>query len=214
MSSTSLPYKVRIPGLSSSQFNFRRVRVCVVTVAVLITAVGARSQDLYPYHSPEELKRLSVEELRGPEYQVKAVFLFNFAQFVSWPSPQLSDTTFVIGIVGDDPFDSYLDETVRGEKVNNRSLTTQRFRRGRDPRNCDILFISQSESDRAAQIVASLKGRSVLTVSDIDGFANLGGMIELFTEKNKIHMRINLEAVRAANLKVSSKLLRVAEVKH
>ena len=203
---------MRIPGLSSSQFNFRRV--CVVTVAALTIAVEARGEEPYPNHSSEELKRLRVEELRGPEYQVKAVFLFNFAQFVSWPSTQPPDTPFVIGIVGDDPFNSYLDETVRGEKVNNRLLTTQRFRRGRDPHNCNILFISQSERDRAAQIVSSLKGRSVLTVSDIEGFGDLGGMIELFTEKNKIHVRINLEAVKAANLKVSSKLLRVAEVKH
>jgi len=185
-----------------------------VTAAALIMAVVARGQDPNAPHSPEELKRLSVEELRGPEYQVKAVFLFNFAQFVTWPSPPPSGTPFVIGIVGDDPFDSYLDETVRGEKVNNRSLTTQRFRRGRDPRNCDILFISQSERDRVAQIVSNLKGRSVLTVSDIEGFVDLGGMIELFAEKTRIRMRINLEAVRAANLKVSSKLLRVAEVKH
>ena len=193
------------------QFNFRRL--CAVTVAVLITAVGARGQDFSAHQSPEDLKKLSVEELRGPEYQVKALFLFNFARFVSWPSPQPSDTPFVIGIVGDDPFNSYLDETVRGEKVNNRLLTIQRIRRRREPRNCNILFISQSERDRAAQIVANLKGRSVLTVSDIDGFANLGGMIELFTEKNQIRMRINLEAVRAANLKVSAKLLQVAEVK-
>jgi len=180
---------------------------------VLITAVEIRGQDSSPNPSSEELKKLRVEELRGPEYQVKAVFLYNFAQFVSWPSTQPLDSPFVIGIVGDDPFNSYLDETVRGEKVNNRLLTTQRFRRGRDPRNCNILFISQSEHDRAAQIVSSLKGRSVLTVSDIEGFADLGGMIELFTEKNKIHVRINLEAVKGANLKVSSKLLRVAEVK-
>ena len=206
-----MPYKVRIPGLSSSQFNFRRV--CGLTLAALITVVEARGQDASANPSSEELKKLKVEELRGPEYQVKALFLFNFAQFVSWPSPQPSDTPFVIGIVGDDPFNSYLDETVRGEKVNNRLLTTQRFRRGRDPRNCNILFISQSERDRAAQIVSSLKGSSVLTVSDIEGFADSGGMIELFTEKNKIHVRINLEAVKGANLKVSSKLLRVAEVK-
>ena len=184
-----------------------------MTVAGLITAIDVQGQGPDAHHSPDELKKLRVEELRGPEYQVKALFLFNFAQFVTWPSPQPSDTPFVIGIVGDDPFNSYLDETVRGEKVNNQSLTTQRFRRGRDPRNCNILFISQSERDRAADIVSNLKGRSVLTVSDIDGFADLGGMIELFTENNKIHIRINLEAVRAANLRVSSKLLRVAEVK-
>jgi hypothetical protein len=148
-----------------------------------------------------------------PDYQVKAVFLFNFAQFVSWPS-QPPDVPFVIGILGDDPFGSYLDETVRGEKVNGRSLTIQRFRRGAEPRSSNILFIAQSERDRAAQIVSNLKGRSVLTVSDIDGFAELGGMIQFFTEQNKIRMRINLDAVKAANLKVSSKLLRVAEVTH
>jgi len=149
------------------------------------------------------------------EYQIKAAFLFNFAKFVAWPPQAFPDTStpLVIGVLGQDPFGSYLDETVRGEKVENRSLTTQRFRRGRDPRNCDILFISQSEHARAAQIVSNLKGRSVLTVSDIDGFADLGGMIELSTANNKIHMRINLDAVKAANLRVSSKLLRVAEVK-
>ena len=149
-----------------------------------------------------------------PEYQVKAVFLFNFAQFVTWPSQQPSDAPFVIGILGDDPFGSYLDETVRGEKVNNRSLTIQRFRRNAEARNCNILFIGQSERDRVAQILSSRKGRSVLTVSDIDGFADLGGMIQFFTEKNKIRMRINLDAVKAGNLKISSKLLRVAEVAH
>ena len=148
-----------------------------------------------------------------PDYQVKAVFLFNFAQFVTWPSQEPS-TPLIIGILGDDPFGSYLDETVRGEKVNNRSLTIQRFRRGAEPRNCNILFISQSERDRVAQIISSFKGRSVLTVSDIDGFADLGGMIQFFTERSKIRMRINLDAVKTANLRVSSKLLRVAEVTH
>ena len=145
-----------------------------------------------------------------PEYQVKAGFLLNIAQFVTWPS-QSSDAPFVIGILGEDPFGSYLDETVRGEKVNNRPFIIQRFRR-RDPRPCNILFISQSERDRAGQVLSNLKGRTVLTVSDIEGFTELGGMIQFFTEKNNIRMRINLDAVKASNLRVSSKLLRVAEV--
>ena len=72
----------------------------------------------------------------------------------------------------------------------------------------------RSERERTAQILSNLRGRSVLTVSDIEGFAGLGGMVELFTERSKIRMRINLEAVKAANLKISSKLLRVAELTH
>lgn len=149
-----------------------------------------------------------------PEYQVKAVFLFNFAQFVTWPSQESSRAPLVIGILGDDPFGSYLDETVRGEKVNNRPLAIQRFRQSTELRNCNVLFISQSERDRVGQIVSNLKGRSILTVSDMDGFADIGGMIQFVTERNKIRLRINLEAVKAANMKISSKLLRVAEVPH
>ena len=159
------------------------------------------------------LAHLGAQAALVPEYQAKAGFLLNIAQFVSWPSSS-PDAPLVIGILGDDPFGSYLDETVRGQKVNNRLLTVQRFRRRIDSRPCMILFISQSERDRVDQILSNLKGRAVLTVSDIDGFTDLGGMIQLFTEKNNIRMRINLDAVKASNLRVSSKLLRVAEVAH
>jgi len=140
------------------------------------------------------------------------MFLFNFAHFVTWPSQKSSDAPLVIGISGDDPFGSYLDETVRGEKVINRPLVIQRFGRSTELTNCNILFISQSESERAAQIVSSLKGRSILTVSDMDGFVDSGGMIQFITERNKIRVGINLGAVKAANMKISSKLLRVAEI--
>jgi hypothetical protein len=157
--------------------------------------------------------RLSAET--SPEYQVKAVFLFNFAQFVDWPPKAFPEpqTPLVIGVLGEDPFGTYLDETVRGENVNNRPLVVQRYRRIGDIKTCHVLFINRSETDRLEQILASLKGRNILTVGDTDDFAQRGGMIQLVTEKNKIRMRINLEVVKAANLTISSKLLRVAETK-
>jgi hypothetical protein len=149
----------------------------------------------------------------SPEYQLKAVFLFNFAQFVDWPPKAFPDpqAALVIGVLGDDPFGSYLDETVRGEKVNNRPLLVQRYRRVAEIRTCQVLFISPSETDRLEQILTGLKGRNILTVGDSEDFALRGGMIQLVTEKNKIRMRINLEAVKSASLTISSKLLRVAE---
>ena len=78
---------------------------------------------------------------------------------------------------------------------------------------CHVLFISRSENDRVEQILQNLQGRNILTVSDIPDFAARGGMIELFMEKNKIRMRINLSAVKAAGLNISSKLLRLAETR-
>jgi YfiR/HmsC-like len=157
--------------------------------------------------------QLNGETNTSPEYQLKAVFLFNFAQFVDWPAKAFPEplTPLIIGVLGDDPFGSYLDETVRGEKVNNRPLLVQRYRRVGEIKTCQVLFISRSENDRLEQIVTGLKGRNILTVGDLEDFALRGGMIQLFTEKNKIRMRINLGAVKAANLTISSKLLRVAE---
>ena len=68
------------------------------------------------------------------EYQVKAVFLFNFGQFVEWPA-QVYDTPqapFVICVVGEDPFGKTLDDVVRGETIGPRSLVVRRFRKARD----------------------------------------------------------------------------------
>ena len=160
--------------------------------------------------------KLSAQTPTSPEYQVKAVFLFNFAQFVDWPQKAFPEaqTPLVIGVLGEDPFGTYLDETVRGEKVNDRPLVVQRYRRTGDIKTCHVLFINRSETDRLEQILASLRGRSILTVGDTDDFAARGGMIRLATEKNKVRMRINLDAVKAANLAISSKLLRVAEIQH
>jgi hypothetical protein len=150
----------------------------------------------------------------APEYQVKAVFLFNFAQFVAWPAGAFPDSAapLVIGVLGEDPFGSYLDEAVRGELVQAHPLTVRRYRRVDEITDCHILFINRHEVDDLEDILGALKGRGVLTVSDAEGFAERGGMIRFVTDRNRIRLRINLEAARAADLTLSSKLLRPATI--
>lgn len=151
----------------------------------------------------------------GPtrEFQVKAVFLYNFAQFVEWPAESFpsADSPLVIGVLGLDPFGTFLDETVQDEKVNGRALVVKRFRSIGEVRDCHILFVSGSEGGRAEEIVSALQGRSVLTVCDWEGLARHGAMIRFTTERNRVRLRINLEAAKAAGLNISSKLLRSAE---
>jgi hypothetical protein len=157
---------------------------------------------------------LSAQTAPSKEYQVKAVFLFNFAQFVEWPPTAFADDTspLVIGILGEDPFGAYLDETVRGERVANRSLEVQRYHRVDDITTCHVLFISRSEESRLVRTLASLKGRNILIVGDSDDFIQRAGMIQLATSQGKIRLRINVNAARIANLTISSKLLRSAEL--
>ena len=180
------------------------IRDFVLQIAVWLAAGAATTV-------PSDTLAQSVPD---PEYQLKAVFLFNFAQFVEWPASAFpnSQTPLVIGVLGEDPFGPYLDETVRGETVHDRPLVVRRYRSVEEITTCHILFISRREDRRLKGILDSLRGRSVLTVSDADRFATRGGMIRFVTDRNRIRFRINLEAARAASLTLSSKLLRPAEI--
>jgi uncharacterized protein DUF4154 len=158
--------------------------------------------------------RLGAQAAKASEAQVKAVFLFNFAQFVDWPPEAIPDsqTPLVIGILGADPFGDFLDATVRGEHRGARPFVVQRYQRVEDITRCDILFISRSAGDRPEEILGRLKNRPILTVSDADRFAERGGMIRFVTDQSRIRLQINPGAAEAAHLTISSKLLRVAEV--
>lgn len=151
----------------------------------------------------------------GPsrEFHVKAVFLYNFAQFVEWPADafETPESPLIIGILGLDPFGRSLDDMVRGEKVNGHPLVVKRFRRIQDIDKCHILFISGSEGPRTEQVAEALKGRSVLSVCDWEGLARRGAMIRFVMERNRVRLQINLESAKAAGLNISSKLLRSAE---
>lgn len=146
--------------------------------------------------------------------QVKAVFLFNFAQFVEWPDQAFpaAKAPLIIGVLGKDPFESYLDETIRGESINGHPLIIHRYNNLQDIKNCHILYINLQQPDQLENVLAALKGRKILTVSDTPKFAQSGGIIQFVTVNNKIRMRINPQNAQASELIISSKLLRLAEI--
>jgi hypothetical protein len=144
--------------------------------------------------------------------QVEAVFLFYFSQFVDWPPRAFADgrSPIVIGVLGADPFGGALDQAVAGEQVNGRPIVVRRLKSIDEAAGCHILYISSSESARLPQILSTLKGRSVLTVSDLGDFVQSGGMIRFGLVDQRVRLFINAQAAQAAGLTVSSKLLRAA----
>lgn len=145
---------------------------------------------------------------------MKAVFLFNFAQFVTWPPDAFSgpDAPLVVGVYGDDPFGQLLDDAVRNESAHGRRLVVRRFRRGQRIDNCHILFVSERGFRRWESLRPHLAHRDILTVGESTGFAEAGGMIELYNEGQRVRLRVNLEAARSTELRLSSKLLRASEI--
>ena len=148
------------------------------------------------------------------EYEVKAAFLFNFAKFVEWPAGAFpkNDSPFVIGVLGDDPFDHDLEKAVKDKKVKDRKIVIKRFKRISDLENCQILFVSSSEKDRLAAIFKKVNSKPILTVGDVSGFARRGGVINLIRRDKTIGFEINPKAADKAGLKISSQLLRLAKI--
>jgi hypothetical protein len=147
------------------------------------------------------------------EYQVKAVFLFNFTQFVEWPQGifHSMQEPFVIGVTGENPFGSYLNATVSGEKCGTHPIIIKYFRRIEDIGNCHMLYIHSDDLEEVKKILASIPQKNILTVNDLAGFTKEGGMIQFYIEDNKIRLRINAQRSKAAGLNISSKLLSIAK---
>ena len=145
------------------------------------------------------------------EYEVKAAFLYKFVNFVEWP-PESKDQVLCIGIIGEDPFGGALDLAVKGKPINGREFSIQRFKPGREVTGCQIVFISASEKKRVRSILDQLEGISILTVSEVPGFCEAGGMVNFELLNERVRFEINPEAAERVRLKLSSKLLNVAKV--
>ena len=155
---------------------------------------------------------LAAGSTTSAEYQVKAVYLFNFAQFVEWPEQAFPNrqAPLVIGVLGSDPFGSYLDELVRGEKIGDRAMVVRRCRTIEDAAKCQILFVERGVGADEELALARLLGQPVLTVGETELFNRRGGIVRFVRENGKIRVRINTEAAQASRLIISSKLLSLA----
>src|SRR5713226_5324723 len=156
---------------------------------------------------------LRSQETRSPtEYEVKAAFIYNFARYIQWPKESPTNTPFVIGVIGKDPFGVALDDAILGQKIQGRPVVIKRFTNIDNVANCDILFVCASESGRLQQIFGALHQAPVLTIGDVDQFAERGGMINLTTEDKRIRFEMNVQAIGRSGLKAGSQLLRLARI--
>ncbi len=147
------------------------------------------------------------------EYEVKAAFIHNFAKFIEWPANAFdrADSPLRIGILGEGPINKPL-MGMSGKEVQNRSLEVTRVRKINDLRQYHIVLVNPSEKRRARSILRALKGSGVLTIGDYEGFAEQGGVLNFYLEEGKVRFAINDCAARRENLKISSKLLRLARI--
>lgn len=148
---------------------------------------------------------------RPSEYEVKAAFLYNFAKFVKWPAEGGPGKTFVVAVLGEDPFGAVLDRTFSGKTLLERPVEVRRLDDAEQIGDVQMLFVGASERARLPQVLKQLEGKSVLTVGELERFAERGGMISFRVRDEVVRFDVNLAQVERARLKMSSQLIRLAQ---
>lgn len=145
------------------------------------------------------------------EYQVKAAFIYNFVKFVEWPDGKAiaKQSNIDICVIGNTPF-SNTGNVFKAASTAKLTLSLVDEKIGKAGEHCHVVFISASEEGRLGEIVNSLKNTPVLTVSDMDNFAERGGMIGFVKNDNKIKIEVNKKAVTSAGMRVDAQLLEIA----
>lgn len=148
------------------------------------------------------------------EYGVKLSFLYHFAQFVEWPSDAFHGASdpFTICVAGTDPFAPEMVRDLRNRTVRGRPIDVRNLQPHDDPRTCHVLFIRSDESKRLAGLLAAVRTSSTLTVGELEGFAELGGAINLARAAHTLRLEVNLEAAVQSRLQISSRLLALAKI--
>lgn len=143
------------------------------------------------------------------EYDLKAAYLLNFADYVEWPSPPKPVT---ICVYGNNPFKAASIDTLIKAKAGQIDAVFKSPRQPEQLANCNILYLAQSEQESFGKIIAQLHNAPVLTVTDIQDGLPQGAMVNLLTESNRLRFEVNIDTALASKLKISSKLLKLAKI--
>ena len=173
------------------------LRACLIVGLILISLLSSTT--------------LPAQNTKPTEYDVKAAYLFNFGKFVTWPQKTYAPRdSFLVCVIGKDPFGPILDKTTAGETINGKKVINKRISRPQDAGECSVLFISSSEEPRLSRILAIVEGLPVVTVSDMSDFVERGGMIQFVVDSGRVRFKVNLGPAQRDGLMLSSELLKVA----
>jgi hypothetical protein len=142
---------------------------------------------------------------------LKAGFILSFTRFAAWPDDApASRAPLRLCVLGDDKIAASLHEATRGKPVGERDVIVTQPEPEVAGTSCDVVYSSGLERKELAVLLAAVRGVPILTVSDSQGFARIGGMIELYEQAGRIRFAIHLHNVQRSRLKMSSSVLSLA----
>jgi hypothetical protein len=143
------------------------------------------------------------------EQAIKTAFVFNLTKYVEWPQAR---DQIVIGFVGDGTMGESLRSVLEGKSSDARTIRVVLYPSDEDLLRCDVIYLAPSSEKKFHLELEKVRNKAILTVGDADWFAREGGMVGMVRDRGQIHLQINLQAAQTAGLKISSRLLNLAEI--
>lgn len=144
---------------------------------------------------------------------VKMAFLYNFSRYISWPETvfETEQSPFTICLNADQKLVSLMELTLKDKTINSRTYEVKEVSDNKLLSGCQIYFISAERYKKNSKILAK-QALSLLAVSDYDGFARQGGMIEIKQQDQRLKLLVNLEMVKKTELRIRSNLLNLMTI--
>jgi len=159
---------------------------------------------------PSEAQGPDGVRLQLNEQTIKAGLVYNFLKYTTWPEG--SDKGHLrVCLFGQDPENSYL-ASLEGQTAQQSVISLMRKDSINDMADCSMVFVDASRKGSLPDLIAFLNGRHALTISDMNEFARLGGMVELTMENKRVALHINDKAISKAGLSIQGRLLRLAKL--
>ena len=141
------------------------------------------------------------------ERSVRAAFFYNLTKYVEWPHPSQE---LVIGFVGDGGVGETLEKVIAGKNSPERTIRVVLAPSDEELGRCQVVYVGYASPDKIRGVLEKVRNKNILSVGESDRFARMGGMVGLVRVGDEIQIEVNLEAVQAAELRMSSRLLNLA----
>lgn len=145
------------------------------------------------------------------EPALKAAFIYNFVRFTEWPDALAAGDPFVMCVLGDAAVGDALEQTVRGREIAGHSIVVSRTATAGPKQPCHVLYVSGAMTRQRVELINGLRDAPVLTIGDMDGFNDLGGIVQFFFEHGKLRFSIKRESATRAGLQISARLLMLSQ---
>jgi hypothetical protein len=198
----------------------RRKRFAALALHLALPILCLLFCDVPPFgwqHIANGQPAVSVTINREHEYNVKAVHIYSFGRYVSWPETAFAspDSDFDIGVLGDSPFLGTLQQIAELKMIQNRKIRVHVLDSLDECSGCQVLVLPATVSpELQASAIREFKNRPVLLIGETEGFAASGGDIGFFIDDDRVRFQINAAAAKEKGLTIDAKLLSLGVLVH